>query len=189
MTQEVASLLRSEWEAGNSFSFLPTENFLSEPLSNGINCFRGGELPVPGGMQGETHKSQGILSSQGGSLLQVPPPKPQWHHKPISRLALISLGSRGATLPGPLSLRGTRTGRMCLARCVSPRLVLAPDGGPARVGWRCQLSLWGSPCPGTSAQEAHRSPRQHLEPRCLRSNIPTELSPRLAAAVVWAPSK
>ena len=115
-------------------------------------------------MQGETHKSQGILSSQGGSSLQVPPPEPQRRHKPISRLALISQGSRGATLPGPLSLRGTCMGRMCLARCVSPRLVLAPDGGPARVGWRCQVSLSGSPRPGTSAQEAHRISLAALTP-------------------------
>lgn len=135
VTQVVASLLRSEWEAGDSSSFL--EHFLSEPLSNGINCFRGGELPVPGGMQGETHKSQGILSNQGGSSLQVTLPELQWRHKPVSRSALISLGGHGATLPRPPSLRGTRMGRMCLAGYVSPRLVLAPDGRPARIGWRC----------------------------------------------------
>lgn len=111
-------------DPGSRFPFvllLPPspENFLSEPLSNEINCFRGGELPVPGGMQGDAHKGQGILSSQGGSSLQVPPPELQWHHKPILRSALISLGGRG-TFPPSLGLLSLRVTCGCALEAVCP---------------------------------------------------------------------
>lgn len=143
-------------DPGSRFPFallLPPrpENFLSEPLSNGINCFRGGELPVPGGMQGDAHKGQGILSSQGGKLAPSPPTQasvaPQAHLK-------VSPDLTGwpwyvPTLPGPLESQSDT--RMCLKGCVSPRLVLmvgqlasARDaGGTVGVPTSCNL------CPGS----------------------------------------
>lgn len=110
-------------DPGSCFPFallLPPrpENFLSEPLSNAINCFRGGELHVPGGMQGDAHEGQGILPVRGGSLLQVPPPELQWH-KPISRSALISLGGRG-TFPPSLGLLSLRVTHGCASKGVCP---------------------------------------------------------------------
>ena len=127
------------------------ENFVSEPLSNVINCFRGGELPVPGGMQGDAHKGQGILSSQGGKLAPSPPARaavaPQAHLE--GSPDLTGWPWYVPTLPGPLESQSDT--RMCLEGCVSPRLVLmvgqlasAGDaGGTVGVPTSCNL------CPGS----------------------------------------